>query len=181
MSRIAKSDFFAGVFLSTILKSSKAVPMLCDGSEGVKRILFETDLGAFNTYIKYSTNPHKSIDRSDNKRRNRLYWTINFTQKEYDYLVKDFSDSGRNNLIAIVCTNKELTETHIAILTLAQAHVCLKLTTNGGSRTITVSRTGRDHRFICTGVNLPDFVNQPQPFVNHLRYFENDIEVNDEE
>jgi hypothetical protein len=181
MSKIAKSDYFAGVFLSTILKSSKAVPILCDASEGVKRILFETDLGYFNTYVKYSTSQHQSIDRRGNRKRKKNYWSVNFTSKEYDYLTNDFSDKDKTNLVAIVCTNKDLTDTWIAVLTLEEAIRCMNMTTIGGNRTITVTRIGREHRFTCTGTTPLSDTKRPQPFVNHLRYFDKTDNINADE
>lgn len=55
LRKINKIDYFMGVFLSTIIGSSKGVPALFDeGAKESKRIEFETDSGNFNVYIKYS-------------------------------------------------------------------------------------------------------------------------------
>jgi hypothetical protein len=55
MYRINKEDYFIGVFVSTILKSTKGVPALFDATGKNKRVEFTTDLGDFNVYVKYST------------------------------------------------------------------------------------------------------------------------------
>jgi hypothetical protein len=73
MARIAKADYFAGVFLTTILKSSKAVPMLCDASGEIKRVVFDTDMGDFNVYVKYSTNPQKGWNYNSVPKKKRTY------------------------------------------------------------------------------------------------------------
>ena len=33
MTKINRSDYFAGVFLATILKTAKTVPLLCDAAK----------------------------------------------------------------------------------------------------------------------------------------------------
>ena len=60
MYRINKIDYFIGVFLATIINSSKGVPALFDETENSKRVEFSTDTGDFNVYIKYTTKIRKS-------------------------------------------------------------------------------------------------------------------------
>lgn len=170
MARIAKADYFAGVFLTTILKSSKAVPMLCDASGEIKRVVFDTDMGDFNVYVKYSTNPQKGWDYNSVPKKKRTYWNVPFSENEYSYLKNEFQQDGKNHLVAMVCTNKSLSESHIAILNLEETLACLKLTTDGGNRTITVSRTGRNQTFDCSGVDMAPL--SYNPYVNHLRFFD---------
>jgi len=52
------------------------------------------------------------------------------------------------------------------------------LTTDKGARRITVSRIGQDHTFSCTGVGVPKDIENLiiEPFVNHLRYFDKNLE-----
>lgn len=182
MARIAKADYFAGVFLTTILKSSKTVPMLCDASvDNIKCVIFDTNLGAFNVYVKYSTSRAMGWDTSVDPKKKRTYWNVNFSENEYNYLSNQFAIDGKTNLIAIVCTDKSLSSSWIAILKLTEALFCLKITTEGGNRTITVSRTGRNHTFDCYGVGLPHEMNilKYHPYVNHLRLFDQYAENGD--
>lgn len=176
MSRIAKVDYFAGAFISTILKSSKSTPAMFNASDESKRIVFETDLGKFNVYIKYSTTEHKSFIKTKKRKRTKKYWNVNFTQKEYEYLLNNFSCNDKINLIAIVCSNKTLADSKIAILTLDEALFCLRISTDSGNRTITISRIGKDHQFNCYGVGLPHEMEMLHitPYVNHLRYFDSE-------
>lgn len=170
MARIAKADYFGGVFLTTILKSSNAVPMLCDASGEIKRVVFDTDMGDFNVYVKYSTSRKTGWDYNFAPKKKRTYWNVNFGENEYDYLKDDFQLDGKKNLLAMVCTDKSLSESWIAILDLEQTLACLKLATDGGNRTITVSRTGRSHTFDCSGVAMAPL--SYHPYVNHLRFFD---------
>lgn len=174
MARIAKSDYFAGVFLTTILKSAKAVPMLCGASGEIKRVVFETNMGEFNVYVKYSTSRNDGWDFETKPKKSRTYWSVPFSENEYIYLSNSFQQNGKNNLVAIVCTDKEMKDSWIAILSINEVLFCLKLKTNGGSRIITISRTGRNHTFDCYGVGLPHEMEilKYHPFVNHLRFFE---------
>jgi len=171
MAKIAKADYFAGVFLSTILKSSKTVPMLCDASKDVKRVLFDTDVGDFNVYVKYSTASNIGWDYSESPKVKRLYWNVPFTFTEYQYITNEFPDPRRKNILAIICTNPKFSSTNIAILTFTETQDCLSIPTENGMRRITVSRTGIEHRFCCFGVN-GNYANPvATPYINHLRFF----------
>lgn len=175
MARIAKADYFAGVFLTTILKSAKTVPMLCDATGEIKRVVFDTDIGAFNVYVKYSTAERTGWDYDAAPKKKRTYWDISFSDVEQDYLMQDFQVDGKRNLVALVCTNAKLGNSKIAIMELQEVLFCLKTMRNGGSRGIQVSRTGGNHTFDCAGCGLPQKMRllQYHPFVNHLRFFDN--------
>ena len=164
--------FLPGYFLTTVLKASKTVPMLFDTLNEIKRVVFDTDIGDFNVYVKYSTKPYKGWDYKMARKKRRTYWNITFTGDEYSYLTNSFEDSDRINLVAIVCTNKNLTYNKIAILTLDETKECLRKRTKGGQHRITVSQTGKKHNFDCFGVGGFYDKTNIHPYVNHMRFFE---------
>lgn len=86
MHRINILDYFIGVFLTTILNSSKGVPALFDEANDSKRLEFATDTGDFNAYIKYSTNMRKAKVNTKGRKQKKLSWNISFSDKEYEIL-----------------------------------------------------------------------------------------------
>lgn len=174
--RIAKADYFAGVFLTTILKSTKTTPVYCEAVEGIKRLEFVTDLGAFNVFVKHSTKENKGWNYSFTPKKKRSYWNIAFSESEYEYIKQKFVIRGKTNVIAIICTDSNLKKTRIAILNIDQIIPCLSIATKGGHRKITISRTGSEHTFDCAGVSGCGELINDKPFVNHMRYFDEIVE-----
>ena len=116
MARIAKGVYFAGLFRDTVINSSKGAPMICEATNHFKRVVFETDLGEFNVYVKYSTAVRNGWDMDVKPKKKRVYWTISFTDNEYNYLLSDFEQKEKTNLIAIVCSDSTMSSNFIAIL-----------------------------------------------------------------
>lgn len=108
MRRINKIDYFVGVFLSTIISSSKGVPALFSEAKESKRVELETDSGEFNVYIKYSTSQRKANVNVNGRRKDKVTWDINFTDLEYSILKNKFKQEAKVNLVCIVCTNEKL-------------------------------------------------------------------------
>jgi hypothetical protein len=163
------------VFLTTVLKTTRTVPLLCDAVNDSKCVNFDTDIGYFNVYVKYSMAQREGWDRKRKKKSKRIYWNVNFSPDEFEYLQCSFEDKGKSNLVAIICTNDSFTDNKIAILELAEAKKCLDRTTKGGQRRITISRTGNEHKFDCYGVGMSHDKTNINPYVNHMRFFEKTI------
>lgn len=171
--RIAKADYFAGIFLTTILKSSRTTPVYCEAIEGIKRLEFETDLGVFNVYVKYSMRENMGWNYEFTPKKMKKYWNVAFSENEYAYLKDQFVAEGKENVIAIICTDSKLKRTRIVILKQTQLIPCIAVSTSGGSRILSISRTGAEHTFSCYGVGGAGEIVTDKPFVNHLRYFDN--------
>jgi hypothetical protein len=154
MGQINKIDFFVGVFVSAILNSAKSVPALFDETNESKKVEFQTNLGYFNVYIKYSTNRKESV-YDKRKQKKQYYWNIPFSEIENEKLRK-FKKEGYQNYIVLVCTNDTLTKTWIVVLDYEKALRCLANTTPNGSRRIKVTRIGSSHEFYCQGVDYRD-------------------------
>lgn len=178
MYRINKIDYFIGVFLSTIINSSKGVPALFDETENSKRVEFSTDLGDFNVYIKYTTRIRYAKVNVDGKRKKKMSCNISFSNKDYDILKNTFLKEDKENLICLVCTNGKLNETYMAVLSYADAMKCLEHSTNSGSRRITITRIGAEHDFYCYGVGFKekDYIKCPVDCTQFLGLIENDEE-----
>jgi uncharacterized protein YxeA len=156
MYKINKIDYFVGVFLTTILNSSKGVPALFDETESSKRVEFSTDSGDFNVYVKYTTKVRKAKTNINGKRKTKMSWDIQFSDNDYEILRDSFKKEGKENLICLVCTNDDLNQTYMAVLSHEDALKCLEKSTPSGSRRITVMRIGREHDFYCYGVGFKD-------------------------
>lgn len=171
MYRINKIDYFIGVFLSTIINSSKGVPALFDETENSKRVEFATDLADFNVYIKYTTKNREANIKIDGKRKKKISWDISFSDKDYEILRNSFTKEEKENLICLVCTNDNLNETYMAVLSYEDAMKCLEKSTNTGSRRITVTRIGAEHEFSCYGVKFKedDYIRCPVDCTKFLR------------
>lgn len=156
MYRINKIDYFIGVFLTTILNSSKGVPALFDETETSKRVEFSTDLGDFNVYVKYTTKARKAKLNINGKRKTKVSWNIPFSNNDYAILRDSFKKEDKENLICLVCTNEELNQTYMAVLSYDDALKCLEKSTSSGSRRITVTRIGKERDFNCYGVGFKE-------------------------
>lgn len=156
MYRINKIDYFIGVFLATIINSSKGVPALFDETENSKRIEFTTDSGDFNVYVKYSTAIRNAKVNINGKRKKKMSCNVSFSEKDHEILKNDFYKEDKDNLICLVCTNEKLNETYMAVLGYEDAMKCLEQSTNSGSRRITVTRIGAEYDFYCYGVGFAE-------------------------
>lgn len=154
MHRINKLDYFIGVFLTTILNSSRGVPALFDETENSKRIEFATDMGDFNAYIKYSTGIRTVKVNINGKRRKKMSCNVSFSNKDYEILENDFYKEDKLNLICLVCTNDRLNQTYLAVIGYEDAMKCLTNSTRSGSRRITITRIGAEYDFSCYGVGF---------------------------
>lgn len=171
MGRINKIDYFVGVFLSTILSSSKGIPALFDeGVKDSKRVEFETDSGCFNVYIKYSTNQRTANVRVNGEEKKKVSWDITFSNRDYYILKNQFEKKDKINLVCLICTNEKLNGTHMAVLKYSDAMKCLQKKTISGSRRITVTRTGAERSFYCYGVEFDekDYIKCPVDYTHFL-------------
>ncbi len=155
MTKINKIDYFVGVFVSAILNSAKSVPALFDETSESKKVEFQTNLGYFNVYVKYSTSRHEGKSFDKRRQKKTCYWYINFSEIEYEKL-KIFSKDGYQNYYVFICTDEKLKNTSIIVLEYDKAMNCLKNTTSQGVRRIKVTRIGSEHEFRCQGVDYID-------------------------
>lgn len=178
MYRINKIDYFIGVFLATIINSSKGVPALFDETENSKRVEFSTDTGDFNVYIKYTTKIRKSKVNINGKRKRKRSCNISFSDEDYEVLRNSFRKQDKQNLICLVCTNEKLNDTYMAILSHEDALKCLQQSTNSGNRRITITRIGSEHEFSCYGVGFQenDYIRCPVDCTKFLGLKEADEE-----
>lgn len=156
MHRINKLDYFIGVFLTTILNSSRGVPALFDETDNSKRIEFVTDTGDFNAYIKYSTGIRSVKVNINGKKKKKMSCNVSFSAKDYEILSNNFNKEEKTNVICLVCTNERLNETYLAVIGYEDAMNCLSNATKSGSRRITVTRLGAEYDFSCYGVGLKE-------------------------
>lgn len=171
MTQINKMDFFVGAFISKILSKSKSVPALFNETDESKKIEFETNNDSYNVYVKYSTKRNVKPASRDGKRKEIVYWYINFTENEFD-VFKKFFQEGKNNCISIICSNTKLLDTWIAVFDYEKALKCLDKQTSSKIRRIKVSRVGKAQEFLLSGVGFTKNDDLTCPF-DYSSYFSN--------
>lgn len=164
MAQINKIDYFCGAFLS-FLVSEKVAPTLFEAGDSSKIIRYTTDNDDYKIYLKYSANAKvhtvKHIEFTK--------WTINFTPKDMDRL-NDFYEKGRTNYLVCVCTNNNLTETSIAVLTFDEAIKCLGNDAANGQKTLAIKHQKSSSKFNCYGTAL-DKDKAIEPYYDFRKYF----------
>jgi hypothetical protein len=167
MRKIAKMDYYAGAFITSLLKSAKGVPALIDETSDSRVLQISTNLGEFNIYIKYAGTSRKSRV----KRRNKTSWYVNFTDTDVYKLENEFVQEQCINYVALVLSNRTLTDTRVAIISYDDIMERLTKVTPGGNRGINVIRYGSEHTFTCYGATEQEADGFTIP-VNYMRYFE---------
>lgn len=176
MKRIAKMDYYAGAFITSLLNSVEGVPAIFNETSDSRKLQIETNLGDFNIYIKYAGNSRNARIRG----RKKTSWCVNFTETDIMKLENEFVEEQYKNYIALVLSDKSMVDTRIAVITYDDAMECLAKTTQGGNRRINVARYGKEHNFICYGATESE-ENGFQVFVNHMRYFDKNDKGDDDE
>ena len=168
-------DYYAGAFITSLLGSAKGAPALFDETNDSRRLSIATNLGDFNIYIKYTGDSRIAKVRE----RKKTSWTVNFTDTDIRKLENEFVQETCKNYIALVLSNKGLSDTKIAIIEYENAVRCLQKSTPGGNRRINVVRYGSEHNFICYGATEREgdgfFVN-----VNFMKCFDKETGEEDE-
>lgn len=169
-------DYYAGAFITSLLKSAKGAPAIFDETSDSRRLQITTDLGAFNIYIKYAGNSRHARIAG----RKKTSWCVNFTETDIMKLEDEFVQDNYINYIALVLSDKKMADTRIAVITYNDAMECLAKITQGGNRRINVVRYGKEHNFMCYGATESEENGFPV-FVNHMRYFNNSDDGGDSE
>ena len=172
MHPINKIDFFIGVFMTTIVNSAEGQPVLFNTSADSKSLEFtiNNNSGNYNAYIKYSTLLLKTGKSSSAMNKTKTSCKFIFSENEFQFLKNEFLGSSRHNFVSLIFTNKDLTESYIALLLYEDAMKCLEDKTEGGTRRITVNRFGTGPNFYCQGVNFKDYehIKVPVDFTKYL-------------
>lgn len=170
MHRINKVDYFMGVFIATILKSSKGTPTIFNASDNSKLVEFTNDFGDYNVYIKYSTSLKEVKKTIDGEMKDKASCNILFFDNEYDFLKNNFYNSEKENLICLICTNDDLTKTYMVVIKYEDAMKCLVNRTSSGWRRISINRIATEPYFACYGVGFKEYehIKVPVDFTKSL-------------
>ena len=154
MATINKVDFFCGAFLSYIVCNGVKEPTLFEAQEKSKIVKFALKNKDFNVYIKYTTSGTDKI-KKDVRYTN---WSISFSNKERDFLMDSFSETGKENLVVLVCTNPEMNDNYFAVLKPEAVLKCLGDDAVNTSRNITLKkkRTRGTSYVSCHGTALDE-------------------------
>ena len=119
MGNLLKSDFYYGAFLSALLNNGKAKPSLFDDTKNKSRRIYK-----FAT--EQSDKDHivftKYVEGKNYKKHTR--WTFSFTEDEITQL-KNLNEQYGNVKVALICTNKDLKDCEIVVVTFEQAMKCM--------------------------------------------------------
>lgn len=175
MRRISKMDYYAGAFITSLLGSAKGAPALFDETNDSRRLSIATNMGNFNIYIKYAGDSRIATIKG----RRKTSWVVNFTDTDIRKLEIEFIQEASKNYIALVLSNRSLSDTKIAMIEHKDAMKCLEKSTPGGNRRINVIRYGSEHNFTCYGATE----RESDGFlvsVNFMNYFDSEASEEDE-
>ena len=161
MAIINKTNFFYGAFLDYIICNGVKEPTLFDSPDDSRILKFSLRNKDYKIYIKYTTS---GTDRTKKEIKNvgkqvrYTRWSVPFSNAERDFLVDSFSEEEKENLVVLVCTNKNLSDTYFAVLKPDQAIRCLGDDAVNDSRSITLKkrRTKRTSYVSCYGTALDE-------------------------
>lgn len=164
MAKINKIDFYCGAFLSYIVSNHAKEPTLFEETDkSSKRIKFSLRDKDYNAYLKYVS----TLKESTIKSKTYYKWDFNFTNSEREYLRSSFVESGKENIVVLVCANKDFKDTYFAILNTKNALKCME---NKLPR-ITIKRQKGSKYVSCYGSGISD-KNALQLKYNFDEYFE---------
>lgn len=149
MTKINKIDFYCGAFLSYIVSNNAKEPTLFEETEkSSKRIKFSLRNKDYNAYLKYVSTSKIS------KVKGKLYttWNIYFTESEREYLKTEFSEQDKENIVILVCANKDFKDTYFGILDIQNALKCMQ---NEQPR-ISIKRQKGSKYVYCYGSGIAD-------------------------
>lgn len=112
MIKIQKQDYYFGAALSVFFTQNKdAKPSLIESKEESSRsyLMISDTSPTFYLYMKYRVGTSVSKDGS-------LSWSFTFTPKEKQ-IIQQYIDNNHKTYVALLCSEKEFFNTHIAVLT----------------------------------------------------------------
>lgn len=165
MSKVNKVDFYCGAFLSYLI-SNGVEPTLFDVTENSKVIEFTVGKSDYKAYIKYVSTERKNT-KGGKKFSN---WSVIFSEKEKSFVLNDFEQKNKVNIVVLVCTNKNLKDTCFAVLNYDDAIKCIGHDDINGQARISVSHQKKSSDLYCHGTALSDENAVKTPF-NADKYF----------
>lgn len=164
MARVNKIDFYCGAFLSYIISNGANEPTLFEDSEkSSKRLKFSLRNKDYKAYLKYVCTPKTPTLKG----KTYTKWDVIFTESERDYLTNSFAEEDRENIVILVCANKEFKDTYFAIVKIDDALKCMA---NEQPR-ITIKRQKGSKYVSCYGSGISD-ENALQLKYNFDEYFD---------
>lgn len=163
---INKIDFYCGAFLSYLI-TNKVEPTLFDATDKSKVIRFSLRSQDYNIYLKYST----SLRESSHHGMTFRSWNVPFTKQEKQFINHQFYDKQRENLVVIVCTDRQLRNTCFAVLTYRQALACLGDDHLNKNPYIAAKHPKGSEYLYCYGTSLSD-TDAIKTYFNTDKYFQ---------
>lgn len=119
MRKINKIDYFCGAFLSYLV-SNGVEPTLFEAGDKSKILEFLIKDVTYKAFLKYSTKKNAVIKQGKNQDR----WDIVFSPNE-SKLMETFNEANKKVIIVCICTDDELNDADIAVLSYAEACRCM--------------------------------------------------------
>ena len=151
MAKVNKIDFYCGAFLSYII-SNGAEPTLFDASEKSKFIKFALRDKDYNVYLKYVGSSNETIKGG----KTYYKWDILFTSAEKEILKNGFEETGKENIVVLVCANDNFKDTYFAIISLEDALKCLGDDNVNNQWRISIKRLKGSKYVDCYGTAISD-------------------------
>lgn len=120
MAKVNKVDYYCGAFLSYLIMN-KVEPTLFSVTEKSKVVDFLLKNTDYNAFVKYAAAPTPSKLKGKDYTR----WDFIFSKSEREYLFNNFCKENHNNIVVLVCANKDSKNTYFAVLSYEQTVNCL--------------------------------------------------------
>lgn len=152
MRTINKVDYFCGAFLSYLI-SNKVEPTLFEAGEKSKIVEFTIRNHTYKVFLKYSTQKKEYVKKEKSFER----WNIIFTLTELEQL-KQFNEEGKIVYLVCICTDENLRDPDIAVLSYDEAIQCLGLFQDeqNQQRRITILHQKSSSKLLCYGTAIAD-------------------------
>lgn len=149
MSRqIRKSDYYFGAFLYSTFTNIVKTPVILYNGDNSQFVQITTETGDYTVFAKYSSKP-KSKVKSAKK------WDFSFTEREQD-IIKNFYNENTKNIVALICSEENLTNTEVAIIDIDSVRLCLGNDSINKNRRITVGADKGAHCLYYYGTAVSD-------------------------
>lgn len=148
---LAKADYYFGAMLSQLINSGFA-PAIFDESESRRIYSLKNDLGTFQIYAKYRSEPNQT---KGEKKKSKL-WQFKFSPDEIEKIKEYDATATVNQYFALICGYEKVKGGEIAILSLNELKTCLDIAHDRPSYRLTVKAVKGSPYLSVYGTGLAD-------------------------
>jgi len=151
MGAVRKADFYYGSMLSCFINNGLA-PAIIEPGDSRRIYKLTTDSGDYQLYAKYVSSPLRR------QKKDAQLWQFNFNPEEVKY-IRNYKENGLKLYFILICGQKKLQNSEIAILSLEEAKDCLDVDYERERYRITIKWEKGIHGLKAYGTGRADILN----------------------